>query len=164
MGFLPKCLPSWRTELLRGITNINLDTKGRLAVPTRYRENLEESCKGNLIVTVESNHCLLIYPIHEWEEIERQLVKLPTFNENTRKLQRLLMGHATDVVMDGSGRVLIPQPLRDFANLDKRVVLLGQGNKFELWDEQHWTESRDEWVSGNNDSLSLPAGVESLSI
>jgi MraZ protein len=144
---------------------LNLDAKGRFAMPTRYREELERDCEGRLVVTVDRDHCLLVYPFPEWEEIERKLVRLPSFNKQARSLQRLLIGHATECEMDSNGRVLVAPPLRQFAGLEKRVVLIGQGNKFEMWDEQTWNQNTEQWFDeGSLDSGDLPADLESLSL
>ena len=152
-------------ELFRGLNRLNLDAKGRLAVPTRYRERLRDCCASELVVTVDTDHCLLLYPMPEWQEIERKLIKLPSFNKAARNLQRLLVGHATEVEMDGQGRVLMPPPLREFAGLDKHVVLIGQGNKFELWDEARWNEQRDQWLDNVDlEQLELPVDLQTLSI
>mgnify|MGYP006294637653 CR=1 FL=1 len=132
--------------MFRGVSSINLDDKGRLAVPTRYRAELSECCDSQLVVTVGLDRCLLLYPLPEFEEIERKLVKLPTLNKKVKRLQRLLVGHATECEMDGQGRFLIPEPLRAFAGLERRVALIGQGNKFEIWDEVSWASARDEWI------------------
>jgi len=151
--------------VFRGVNTVNLDAKGRLAVPTRYRERLNERCDGKLVITVDRDHCLLLYPLPDWEDIERKLVRLPSLNKQARKLQRLLIGHATDIDIDGHGRLLVPPPLREFANLDKRVVMIGQGNKFEIWNEEVWAEKRDTWLAGDeDDKLPLPADLESLSL
>ena len=150
--------------MFRGVNILNLDGKGRIAMPTRYREPLLDRCAGNLVVTVDPDHCLLIYPMGEWEEIERKLNRLPSFNKTARALQRLLVGHATECEMDGSGRILVPPPLRSFASLDKRAVLIGQGNKFELWDEQRWNDSCEQWLGDSRLSEELPAELESLSL
>jgi MraZ protein len=133
--------------LFRGVSVLNLDAKGRLAIPARYREQLQACCASRLVITVDADHCLLIYPEPNWVEIERKLERLPSFNPTARKLQRLYIGHAQDVEMDAQGRVLLPPSLRDFASLDKRVALVGQGNKFELWDEDAWVRRRDEWLN-----------------
>jgi MraZ protein len=147
------------------VNNISLDAKGRMAIPTRYRERLHERCDGQIVVTVDRDHCLLIYPLPEWEEIERKLVRLPSLNKQARRLQRLLIGHATECQLDGSGRVLLPPPLREFANLERNAVLIGQGNKFELWDEKLWNERREAWLAEDEgDELDLPAEFESLSL
>ena len=150
--------------MLRGLNELTLDAKGRLAIPTRYRQELTDSCAGQLVVTVDRDHCLLVYPFPEWEIVEKKIVKLPALNSRVHQLQRLLIGHATEVEMDGSGRVLVPPPLRDYADLDKKVVLLGQGNKFELWDAQRWQDRRQEWLEGGEDEGSLPEELETLSL
>ena len=133
-------------------------------MPTRYRERLATHCEGQLVVTVDRDHCLLLYPLPEWEEIERKLVRLPSLNKQARRLQRLLIGHATEVELDGNGRILLPPPLREFAELEKRIVLIGQGNKFELWDEVQWNEKRDVWLTETDGDEALPAELESLSL
>lgn len=152
--------------MFRGVNNINLDSKGRMAVPTRYREALTRQSEGQLVITVDSREtCLLIYPLPEWEEIERKLVRLPSLNGPAQRLKRLLIGHATDCELDGSGRVLVPPPLREFAALEKAVVLIGQGNKFELWSEATWNERRSEWLEASEEQDSgLPPELESLSL
>jgi MraZ protein len=106
----------------------------------------------------------LLYPLPDWEEIERKLVRLPSFNPQARRLQRLLMGHATECELDGAGRILIPPPLREFASLSKAVVLIGQGNKFEIWDEETWNTRRAEWLAQTDEEGKLPADLESLSL
>jgi len=133
-------------------------------MPTRYRDRLTTHCEGQLVVTVDRDHCLLLYPLPEWEEIERKLVRLPSLNKQARRLQRLLIGHATELELDGHGRILLPPPLREFAQLEKRIVLIGQGNKFELWNEQHWNERRDVWLTEADDDEALPIELESLSL
>ncbi len=151
--------------MFRGVSTLNLDAKGRMAIPTRYRERLQETCASQLVLTVDRDRCLLLYPEPEWVEIERKLKALPSFNKAARTLQRLYIGHAHDVEMDGQGRISLPAELRSFANLDKRVALVGQGNKFELWDEGTWSGKRDEWLDEVGlEDLELPADVESLSI
>lgn len=152
--------------LFRGVTELNLDAKGRMAMPARYRERLLERCEGHIVVTIDTDErCLLLYPLPEWEVIERKLDALPSFNAQARRVQRLLMGHASDVELDGNGRLLLPPPLRQYAGLDKRVVLIGQGKKFELWDEGLWSQKRDEWLAEETpDDEGLPAELQSLSL
>ncbi len=151
--------------LFRGVNRLNLDAKGRFAVPTRYRERLLECCASQLVITVDPDHCLLIYPAPEWMEIERKLMKLPSFNKTARRLQRLLVGYATELEMDGQGRVLLPPPLREFAEMNKQLVLIGQGAKFELWDEARWNEQRENWLEEVDfEQLDLPTDLETLSI
>ncbi len=134
-------------------------------MPAKFRDRLQDQCDGKLVITVDRDGCLLVYPLPEWEEIERKLVKLPTLNKQARRLQRLLIGHATECELDGSGRILIPPPLREFASLDKHTVLIGQGNKFELWDAQVWNERRAVWLSEDeDDEEGLPIEFQSLSL
>ncbi len=149
--------------MFRGVTNVTLDAKGRFAVPTRHRARLLEQGAGQLIVTVDAGHILLLYPLPEWLKVEQKLNSLPTTNPRARQLQRLLVGHATEVELDGAGRVLLPPPLREFAALDKRVSLVGQGNKFELWDQTRFDETREKWLKPDGEDSPLIAELESLS-
>ena len=129
--------------VFRGVTQLALDAKGRLAIPAKHRDALAgspESANRALIVTADPSRCLLVYPRATWEPIQARLMALSSFNEPIRGLQRLLVGHADEVEMDGAGRILVPPPLRQYAGLDHHVVLVGQGNKFELWDDAKWQE------------------------
>jgi len=150
--------------MFRGANKLTLDAKGRMVMPTRYRERLQELCGGKLVVTVDKDQCLLIYPLPDWEEIERKLMRLPTLNPQARRLQRLMVGHATDLELDGHGRVLLPPKLREFALLTRDAMLIGQGARFELWDEARWNERRDEWLSEEDTATDLPAELETLSL
>lgn len=135
--------------MFRGITSINLDAKGRLAIPSRYRDCVSKNQTGEaqLVITIDTHSpCLLLYPIQEWEIIENKLQNLSSFNQATRRIQRLLIGHATELEIDSAGRILVPPLLRDYANLNKEVMFVGQGRKFELWDKQKWHEKRDLWL------------------
>ena len=156
--------PIWEVFLFRGVSNLNLDAKGRMAIPARHRDRLMESCGGHLVVTLDRDGCLLIYPLPEWESLEVELMKLPSLNKQVRGLQRLLLGHATECELDGQGRVLLPAPLREAAELNKHVVLIGQGNKFELWDETKWSAQRDAWLEEQTESKDLAAALESLAM
>jgi MraZ protein len=151
--------------VFRGPSKVTLDAKGRLAIPSRHRERILTRANGALVATVDRDYCLLIYPLPEWEEIERKLVRLPSLNKTARKLQRLMLGYATELEMDNQGRILLPRELREFAGIDRDAILIGQGNKFELWDEKRWTERRDEWLAGDDtDYKDLPDELESLSL
>ncbi|MFM8445453.1 MAG: division/cell wall cluster transcriptional repressor MraZ [Methylococcus sp.] len=150
--------------MFRGVSEINLDDKGRLAIPTKYRAELADCCESQVVVTVGLDRCLLLYPLPEFEEIERKLVKLPSLNSQAKRLQRLLLGHATECELDGQGRFLIPEPLRRFAALQKRVAMVGQGNKFEIWDEEAWSQARELWIEvERNNTEGLSPELESLS-
>ena len=135
-------------QKFRGVSNLSLDTKGRIVLPARYRERLAEVCDSQLVITIDTEQpCLLIYPLNEWETIEEKIESLPSFNSVTRRIQRLLIGHATDVEVDSNGRMLLSNPLREYAQLGKKVVLIGQGKKFELWDEVMWGQRMVEWLA-----------------
>lgn len=149
----------------RGINNISVDAKGRMAMPARFRERLLESCGGRLVVTVDRDGCLLVYPLPEWEIVEEKLNALPTFNKQARLLQRLIIGYATELEMDGQGRILLPAMLRDYAGLKKKAVLIGQGKKLEIWDEESWNVSQEQWLAeARADDGELPAALEELSL
>jgi MraZ protein len=124
--------------MFQGAVLLNLDSKGRLAIPAKHRDLLLSECAGSLVLTTDADGCLLVYPQTVWQPICDKLNKLSSFNPTSRAFQRLLVGNAEEVVMDNAGRVLISPNLRGYAALDKRVMLVGQGNKFELWDEAKW--------------------------
>ena len=125
--------------MFRGANAINLDTKGRLTVPTRYRQALMDDCQGQLVCTVDNRQsCLLLYPLPEWDIIEEKISKFSTMNPDERRIQRLLIGYATDVVMDKNGRVLVAPVLRKYANLDKEIMMVGQRNRIEIWSQDTW--------------------------
>ena len=134
-------------------------------MPSRHRERLLESCGGRLMVTVDKDRCLLVYPFPEWEIIVVKLMNLPSLNAQARMLQRLLMGYATELEMDTQGRILLPAKLREFAGLTKKVVLIGQGKKLEIWDDDTWEENQDEWVKAmKSGEGELPTTLEELSL
>lgn len=139
-----------------------------MVLPTRYRERLLlDGGVASLVLTIDTEErCLLLYPVLGWEEIERKLASLPSFNPAARRIQRLLMGHATDVEMDSQGRILVPPLLRDYAGLHKNAVLVGQGKKFEIWDEAHWQECRGRWLKEELDAgaSALPDEVKNISL
>lgn len=126
--------------MFRGTTTINLDSKGRLAIPTRYRDQLEQD-EGKMVCTIDLHQpCLLLYSLSEWEIIEEKLSKLSSMNPVERRIQRLLLGYANECQMDGVGRILLAPVLRQHASLDKEIMLVGQLNKFEIWNEKRWYE------------------------
>lgn len=149
--------------MFRGATKVTLDAKGRLAIPTRYRDRILSRSNGEIVVTVDRDYCLLIYPYPDWEEIERKLIRLPTMNKQARRLQRLMVGYATEMELDGNGRILISKELREFANLDRQAILLGQGKKFELWNDKSWSDKRDSWLN-MEDEIGLSGELDTLSL
>jgi MraZ protein len=103
--------------------------------------------------------CLLLYPLSDWEVVQGKLESLSNINPQARLLQRLLIGHATDLQLDGAGRLLLPSMLRDFAQLEKKLVLVGQGNKIEIWSEQNWHQRMGEWVEEGANALAQNADM-----
>ena len=129
-----------------GETAINLDAKGRLAIPMRYRDAIQERSDGQLVLTYSAfdNGALYLYPKEEWERVRDEVTGLSTFNPGHRSLQRKLVGSASAVEPDGNGRIQLPQTLRQVAGLEKKVVLLGMGTRFEIWNETVLNQKRVE--------------------
>ncbi len=153
--------------MFRGVSTLNLDSKGRLTIPTRYRQRLRDSCAGQLVITIEAverNRSLWLYPLPVWEQVEHDLVSLPAQDKKARLLQRLLIGHASECEMDTQGRTLLPAELREYAGLTKRAVLVGLGRKFELWDEQHWLSNRQAWLEQDDDDAAWSEALGNLSL
>lgn len=148
--------------MFQGATQLNLDGKFRLAIPARYRDMLQAHCAGQLVLTADADGCLLLYPQPEWQPIREKLMQLSAFNPRIRALQRFLVGYAEDVAMDAAGRVLVSPTLRGYAALDKHVMLVGQGNKFEVWDEARW-QAQHEKMNGFTDS-DLPPELEGFTL
>ncbi len=130
-----------------GKTNLNLDERGRIGVPTRYREELRVSSEGKVWVTIPpepSEKRLLIYSGPAWEKVAARVHRQNNSKGYVRHARRRMIGHAAEVELDRNGRVLIPQVLRDYAGLEKKVVLAGVGDCFELWAEAAWNEAMIE--------------------
>jgi len=146
--------------MFRGSNSATLDGKGRMALPTRTRETLSGLSQNKVVVTIDMREpCLLLYPLSDWEVVQGKLESLSNINPQARLLQRLLIGHATDLQLDGAGRLLLPSMLRDFAQLEKKLVLVGQGNKIEIWSEQNWQQRMGEWVEEGANALAENADM-----
>ena len=141
---------------------MTVDNKGRLAVPARQREILLRLYSANLVVTLESDDHLLIYPENNWQEVQQRLLKLPTGNPVLKAYQRLVLGHAETQQMDASGRLLLPSVLRELVDLNKEVALVGMGNRFELWDLTRWQAQTQEALHIDRDALADQLGDFSL--
>lgn len=149
--------------MFRGVAKFNLDAKGRMAIPAKFRKLLDVCCEGRLVVTIDhAEHCLQMYTQSEWEAVEQKLISLPSMEPKVRQLKRLLMGNATECEMDKNGRILLPAKLREYANLEKEAIMTGQGNKFEIWNEQAWDALMDEAVDMTFDE-GMPAALQDLS-
>ncbi|MDC9719662.1 MAG: division/cell wall cluster transcriptional repressor MraZ [Gammaproteobacteria bacterium] len=155
--------------MFRGAATVNLDAKGRMAMPVRFRDLFIEKApidaNPQLVITIDTEEsCLLIYPLVEWNIIQQKLEQLPSFNPAARRIQRLLIGHATDIELDASGRILLPAVLREYAQVDKKVILLGQGKKIELWSESLWSARRETYLQANSNTEELPELLHQLSL
>lgn len=150
--------------MFRGLSNLNLDAKGRLAMPSRYRDLLMEACGGRMVTTIHPHRCLLVYPTPTWESIQAKLMDVPGIGGETVMLQRMMVGHATDCELDGQGRFLVPPPLREFAGLSKEAVLIGQGNRFELWNAETWNKQYDSWQEVDLNSIESDTPLGSITL
>ncbi len=140
---------------------ITMDAKGRMASPAKVRDARSAVCEGRLVVTAHTEErCLLVYPEPQWLDLQPKIEALPNIHRKARRMQRLLLGYATPLELDGNGRVLLPQTLRDYANLEKKLMLIGQGKKLELWSESGWNQELD---TGDDDE-SMPEEMLSLSL
>jgi MraZ protein len=148
--------------VFRGSSNLTLDSKGRLVIPARHRDALLERCGGHLVITADPDKCLLIYPLPEWEIIQQKIDALSNLDKHVRALQRQYVGTAVDTEIDAAGRLLVPPELREHAQLDKDVVLAGQGKKFELWNRDNWKNIALAPELLTSDRLSAQAGDLSL--
>jgi len=148
--------------VFRGVTALTIDSKGRVPMPARYRDALQARAGGKLVITADSALCLLVYAAPDWEPIQEKLMNLSSFQPRVRDLQRLLVGNASDAEMDAAGRILIPGPLRRFAGLEKDVALVGQGARFELWDERRWAQQMEQSIALTENGV--PPELEGFSL
>jgi len=150
--------------VFRGISKISLDAKGRFAVPAKYRPELQDKCANQLVITVDPDQCLLMYPKPRWDEIENQLMTQGNLSKDVRRLQRLIVGYATDCEISAQGKVQLSQPLRDYAGLDKAGMLVGQGQRFEIWDQETWHKLTDDWRRAEQAKESLNENLVDLQL
>ena len=151
--------------MFRAVQHISSDAKGRLAMPARQREPLVEICQGRVVITIDTQAtCLVVYPLPEWERFEREVQALPAMKPAIRRFQRLTLGYASDIELDGNGRLLLPQSLREYAQLEKKLVVVGQGNKLELWSEALWLAERDKALLESGGDGELPDELMSLTL
>ncbi len=132
--------------MFRGLTKLNLDNKGRLVMPARHRAALPAGSENRVVVTLDRAHCLAMYPMPEWALVEAQFMRIG-MDPKVVMLKRLVIGHAEELDIDSAGRVLLPPPLREIAGLEKAVMMVGQGNKLEIWSESRWEAARDETLA-----------------
>ena len=144
-----------------GSHSINMDVKGRVAIPTRVRELLQQTCNGRVVMTAHTeNRCLHLFPEPQWQEILPKIEDFPSFNKISRRAKLLLIGHAASLELDGNGRVVVPPTLRDYASLDKKLMLVGQGKSMELWGEEQFTD----YINAPIDDEVMPESMQTLSL
>ena len=148
--------------MFQGAASLNLDTKGRMAVPARHRDALLALAEGRLVLTAHPHRCLLIYPAPAWEPIRAKILAAPSLETQSAMLRRRLVGFAVETEMDAAGRILVPPELRQYAGLEKQVWLVGQGGNFELWSDAGWKQQQ-EAIFALGDKL-LPPGLETLTL
>ncbi len=148
-----------------GSSYLNLDAKGRVAIPTKYRDEIGLDNEGELVLTADhGGECLSLYPLSKWMETQAAIKKLPNMNKGVKSLMRTVFGYATEVKMDGQGRIMVSEPLRDFGKFDKKVVLVGQVDKFELWSEDAWLGGAGDRVEIAEDSIQNDDSLKNFSI
>ena len=148
--------------MFQGATQVNLDAKGRMAVPTRSRDPLTAGGTQKLVLTAHPDGCLLLYPLPAWEPIRARVMAFPSLDRQASLWKRLLVGFAEEVEPDGAGRLLISPELRDFAHITRQVMFVGQGSHFEIWDLEAWKAQLEGLRSGG--SPNLPPGMENFSL
>ena len=150
--------------MFRGATKVTIDDKGRVVVPAQHREQLSAPAAGRVVVTVDRDPCLRIYAFPEWEKIEAQLNAMPSLHPQARRLQRLMIGHAQEMVLDSHGRLALTPELREFAGLERAAWIVGQGRRLELWDEARWKMQRDAWMKHEQGAEEAAPGLDDLSL
>ena len=151
-----------------GVSTLTIDAKGRMAIPAKYRDGLAESCGSRVVVTINPNpqdKCLWLYPENEWRDIARKVSRLPNMNRQHQLVQRLVLGHASEQELDSQGRINLSSELREYAGLGKKVSLVGQVHKFEIWNEQAWGGNREKWLDqALTDEASLTEELRGISL
>ena len=148
--------------MFRGLNKISLDTKGRISIPTKYRSELSKYGSNELVCTIDIDQCLLLYPKKIWLKIEKTIMALPSLDKSSRILQRLMIGHASELVLDSQNRILVPIELREFSGIKKSAMFIGQGQRFEIWNYKSWNQSRDSWLKKTD--LALTEQLRDISI
>ena len=148
--------------IFQGATALNLDAKGRLAIPARHREALVSACEGQLVLTAHPHRCLLLYPVIAWEPIRDKVLAASSLNPQAAAIKRLLVGNAREETLDAAGRLLVSPELRQFAQFEKQVWLVGQGTHFEIWSDAGWQQQQEVFLSMEDQSM--PLGLEDLAL
>ncbi len=146
--------------MFEGAAALNVDVKGRLAIPARHRESLLAASEGGLVLTAHPHRCLLLYPAPVWQPIRDQILKLSSFDSRAAAIKRVLVGNARTEELDSAGRLLIAPELREYAQFEKTVYLVGMGGHFEIWSEAGWKRQND--LAADALAGEMPAGFGDL--
>ena len=146
--------------MFEGAAALNVDVKGRLAIPARHRESLLAASEGSLVLTAHPHRCLLLYPAPLWQPIRDQILKLSSFDSRAAAIKRVLVGNARTEELDSAGRLLIAPELREYAQFEKTVYLVGMGGHFEIWSEAGWKRQND--LAADALAGEMPAGFGDL--
>jgi len=133
--------------MLIGEYNHTIDTKGRMALPAKFRQVF----KSGAVITRGLDNCLFIYPKKDWQVLATKLASLPISQAKTRAFARLMLAGAMDVSLDKQGRVNLPDYLTNYAKLNKKVVVTGLYDRLEVWDENEWSKYRQQTESSSSD-------------
>ena len=134
--------------MYRGIANITLDERGRIAIPKMHREQLLERSGGKVVVTISHlDLCLNVFAERDFDDVAEKLTSGDDNGVEMRRHKRMVIGYATDVELDGNARLVIPARLRNYAQIGKKAVVVGQDGNLEVWSKQAWDESEDVWIA-----------------
>tara|TARA_B100000214_G_scaffold369547_1_gene342799 strand:- start:462 stop:917 length:456 start_codon:yes stop_codon:yes gene_type:complete len=151
--------------LFKGIFNVTVDSKSRLAIPVRLRDILKRDMVNDLVMTLNPwDRTIWLYPHAEWEKIETVLNKLSDSDRHSRRTKQILRGYASDIKTDAQGRILLSQQIKDLARIKKNTIVIGQGNKIEIWDQEFWCDERDLWLESLGDSDGMVSSLENLAL
>ena len=145
-------------HMFNGAPNLSLDAKGRMAIPTRYRDALG----SNVVITADPRGCLLLFPVDAWQPFEDRVSALPNMNPRIKAMQRLWLGYMTETEVDAAGRVVLSLEMRDYAKIDRKVQFVGQRDRFELWSEAGW--QREIELAQHSWREDIPAELAGLSV
>jgi MraZ protein len=149
--------------MFQGAAQLNLDVKGRLAIPARHRDALAAAGGGRLVLTAHPHRCLLLYPEPAWEPIRDKILAAPSFDPRSAAAKRVLVGNARSEETDSSGRILIAPELRDYAGFEKQVWLVGMGSHFEIWSDAGWRRQHETAFEALASDMP-PPGFEGMSL
>jgi len=130
--------------MFRGSFEHSVDAKGRVSVPAKFRDIIADRYDGRLVMALDFDRCLAVYPLEEWEKLEEKIKSLPMMQKEVKDFMRFFFSSATECDLDNQGRILIPPSLRERANINKSVMLVGIINKIEVWDTTAWQERHSQ--------------------